>query len=95
MAPIGTKRQIRQIRFCQSTFLKLFLMSLFIKKKHILVVSLVAVTLPLLSNSQRSSPVMNAHLPEDKAGGRYCRKFEIMTAIWQQLTLRSSWSYKE
>jgi hypothetical protein len=45
------------------------LFDVFISKKHILVVSLVAVTLPMLSNSRRSSPVMNAHLPIDKAGG--------------------------
>ncbi len=38
----------------------------------------------MMSNSRRSSPVINAHLPVDQAGGRYCfdrREFEIMTVI--------------
>jgi hypothetical protein len=30
------------------------------------------VTLRMMSNSRRSSPVINAHLPIDQAGGSYC-----------------------
>jgi hypothetical protein len=57
---------------------------MFNSKKHALAVSLIAVTLQMMSNSRRSSPVINAHLPVDQAGGRYCfdrREFEIMTVI--------------
>jgi hypothetical protein len=47
-----------------------------------------AVTLQMMSNSRRSSPVINAPLPIDQEGRRYCsnrREFEIMAVIWQQL----------
>jgi hypothetical protein len=57
-----------------------------ILKKHVLTVSLMAVTLRMMSNSRGSSPVINAHLPIDQAGGSNCsdrRKFEKMAAIIQ------------
>jgi hypothetical protein len=37
-----------------------------------LTVSHMTVTLQMMSNSRRSSPVINAHLPIDQAGGSYC-----------------------
>jgi hypothetical protein len=43
-----------------------------ILKKHNLTVSHMAVTLRMMSNSRRSSLVINAHLPIDHAGGSYC-----------------------
>jgi hypothetical protein len=35
-------------------------------------VSHMTVTLLMMSNSRRSSPVINSHLPIDQAGGSYC-----------------------
>ncbi len=43
-----------------------------IGNKHALVVSYLTVTLWMISNNCRSSPVINAHLPIDQAGGSYC-----------------------
>jgi hypothetical protein len=101
MATIGTKRQIRRIWCCWSTFKKLFSTSFscFNSKKTCLgdFSYAVLVTLQMTSNSRRSSLVINAHLPIYQAGGRYCsdgREFE-MTVIWQQLTSRWNLSYKE
>jgi hypothetical protein len=40
----------------------------------------------MMNNSRKSSPVINAHLLIDQAGGSYCpdrRKFEKMAAIIQ------------
>jgi hypothetical protein len=53
---------------------KLFFASFYvlIKKKHVLTVSHMTVTLRMMSNSRRSSPVIDAHLPIDQAGGSYC-----------------------
>jgi hypothetical protein len=42
------------------------------------------VTLQMMSNSRRSSPVINARLPIDQAGGSYCsdrRKFGKLASI--------------
>jgi hypothetical protein len=73
MATIGTKRRIRRIWCCRSTFLTLFnLFICFNSKKHVLTVSHMIVTLGMMSNSLRSSPVINAHLPRDQAGISYC-----------------------
>jgi hypothetical protein len=44
------------------------------------------VTLQMMSNNRRSSPVINAHLLIDQAGGSYSsdrRKFEKMATIIQ------------
>jgi hypothetical protein len=43
-----------------------------IGNKHALAVSHLTVILRMISNSRRSSPVINAHLPIDQAGGSYC-----------------------
>ncbi len=43
-----------------------------IGNKHALVVSPLTVTLRMISNSPGSSPVINAHLLIDQAGGSYC-----------------------
>jgi hypothetical protein len=43
-----------------------------IGNKHALAVSHLTVTLQIISNSRRSSPVINAYLPIDQAGGSYC-----------------------
>ncbi len=72
MATIGIKRQIRRIWCCRSTSLTLFSVFLcFNSKKHVLTVSPMTVTLRMMSNSHRSSLVINAHLPIDQGGG-YC-----------------------
>ncbi len=73
---------------CRSTFFKLFSTSFYvlILKIHVLMVSHMTVTLRLMSNSHRSSRVINAHLPIDQADGSYCaerRKFLKMAAIIQ------------
>jgi hypothetical protein len=55
-------------------------------KKHVLTVSHMEVTLLMMSNSCRSTKVINAHLPIDQAGGSYgsdSRMFERMAAIIQ------------
>jgi hypothetical protein len=44
----------------------------------VLAVSLMAVTLQMMSNSHRSSLVINAHLPMDQAGGRHCSITETL-----------------
>jgi hypothetical protein len=82
MATIGTKRLIREFGVAGAHF-KFFSKSFYhlILKKHVLTVSHMTVTLRMMSNNRRSSPVINAHLPIDKAGRNYCsdrRKFEIM-----------------
>jgi hypothetical protein len=87
MSTIGTKRQIRRISCCRSTFLTLLNVYLcFNSKKHVLTVSHMTVTQRMMSNSRRSSPLINAHLPIDQAGGNYCsdrRKFKKMVTIIQ------------
>ncbi len=73
MAIIGTKRQIRRIWCCRSTYLTICnVFYVLILKKHVLTVSHLTVTLRMMSNSRRSSPVINAHLPIDQADGSYC-----------------------
>jgi hypothetical protein len=60
---------------------------MFNAKKHVLADSLMVVSLQMMSNNRRPSLVINAHLPIDQAGGRYCSncgEFEIMAVIWQQ-----------
>jgi hypothetical protein len=55
-------------------------------KKYVLTVSHMTVTLQMMSNIRRSSPVINAHLPIDQAGGSYCsdhRKLNKMATIIQ------------
>jgi hypothetical protein len=63
-----------------------------ISKKYVLAVSHSTVTLGILTDSQRSAPVINSHLPIDQAGGGDFsdREFEITVVIWQQLTSRST-----
>jgi hypothetical protein len=49
------------------------------------------ITLRMMSNSRKSSLVINAHLPIDQLGGSYCsdhRKFEKMAAIIQYVISR-------
>jgi hypothetical protein len=58
----------------------------FTSKKRVLTVSHLTITLRMMSNSRRFSPVINAHLPIDQAGGSYCsdcKNFEKMAAIIQ------------
>ncbi len=75
MAIIGTKRQIRRIWCRRSTFFTIFNIFLCSNlKKHVLTVSHMTVTLRMMRNSCRSSPVINAHLPIDQAGGSYCSR---------------------
>jgi hypothetical protein len=50
-----------------------------IENKHALAVSHLTVTLRMISNSRRPSPVINAHLPIDQAG-----IFRIKTWKWHQ-----------
>jgi hypothetical protein len=76
---------------CSNSFRRLF--HVLIVKKHVLAVSLMGVILQMMSNSRQSSLVINAHLPIDQAGRRYCshcREFEMMTVIYQQLMSSSS-----
>jgi hypothetical protein len=66
-------------------FLTLFNVFLcFNSKKHVLMVSIMTLTLQMMSNSCRSSPVINTHLPIDQAGRSYSynhRKLKKMVAI--------------
>jgi hypothetical protein len=51
-----------------------------------------AVTLRMMSNNRRSAPVINDHLPIEKASGEYSsdrKKLENMGAIILQVTSRS------
>jgi hypothetical protein len=82
------------------TYSSLFSMSFsyFICKKHVLSVLHVTVTLRMMSNSCRSVPMINAHLPIDEPGRGYYsdrREFEIMAVAWQQATSSLSWSSKK
>ncbi len=64
-----------------------------ILKKHVLMVSHMKVTLRMMSNRRRSSPVINAHMLIGQAGGSYCsdsKEFERMTEIIQKVILRLS-----
>jgi hypothetical protein len=67
-------------------------------KKHVLTVSHMTVTLQIMSNSRRSSLMINAQLPTDQAGGNYCsdrRKFKKMAAIIRKVTSLLSSSSRE
>jgi hypothetical protein len=68
------------------TLFKLFSTSYYglILEKHVLTVSNMTVTLRMISNNRRSSPVITADLPINQAGVSYCsdrRKFDKMVAI--------------
>jgi hypothetical protein len=79
------KDRSEEFGVARAHFLTIFnVFSVLIIKKHVLTVSHMTVTLRMMSKSRRSSPVINAHLPIDQAGGSYCsdcRKFSKMAAI--------------